>query len=297
MEDRLIACRTSQGTGFGVIASCAPTSVVDSSRAGRLQIDASFARSAFVVLPTSLDILDGLGHDEMVLADGETMTRRRLIAALDLGGVLTTDPIETTLDLLSARHGLATEEVDRVRKQAWKQVAHGPPTSIPDEQRVDLERSFWGELIIKPLGLTESPESLATLLRNEATRLLDPKWPETLAELQNESVEFAILSNNVAFTYDVQMDLGLRPFFNLDHVFLSCNLGCSKSAGARFFQRALDELAVDPRDCLYFDDRLHNLTAAASLDIAGVHVPEAMQQTAAYVARIVRTAMRSYKPC
>ncbi|MBN2086314.1 MAG: HAD-IA family hydrolase [Anaerolineales bacterium] len=93
---------------------------------------------------------------------------------------------------------------------------------------------------------------------------LDPSFVETAEQLSRDFA-LAVLSNDIA-----EWSARLRRKHNLDRLFqavvVSDEVGVRKPA-PEIYRILLGRLQADGKDCVFIDDRIQNLTAAAALGI------------------------------
>lgn len=99
-------------------------------------------------------------------------------------------------------------------------------------------------------------------VRCEGYRLL-PGMADLLDALQGR-VECYIASNYPVWIEQMGADLGLDRWIR--KVYASCNLRLRKPDPA-FFLAILDDLALQPQECLFVDDRADNCDAAAGVGL------------------------------
>lgn len=190
--------------------------------------------------------------------------------ALDLGGIVTNDPMETVTEEVTRRHRLAPARVEAARRGPWDRFSTGPACSAPAEEQEWVRLEFWGS-IIRDLGLPESPADLDALM-GATLKLLDDRWLPLLEALQQQNFTVWIVSNQVCFIAARQLALGLRPFIAPERLLLSNDIGYVKSSG-RPFDLLLERSGLNPADLLFFDDRCGNVKEALRRGIPSVWLP------------------------
>ena len=95
--------------------------------------------------------------------------------------------------------------------------------------------------------------------------------PDLLRALREKGHTIATASNYPVW-YDVlDAKLGLSDL--VDQHGVSYRLGCRKP-NPEFYIRLMDQLEVEPHQCVFVDDRIENVLAAEALGMKGCHVRE-----------------------
>ncbi|MFC4910425.1 HAD family hydrolase [Actinomadura gamaensis] len=206
------------------------------------------------------------------------MTPRAVIT--DWGGVLTS-PLNQAVDAW-----LAADRVDadgyRSVMRAWvKQAYDGTGTNpihgledgslAPDE----FERLLAAELRTVDGG----PVTAAGLIERMFAGFAPvEEMYALLEEVRAGGARTALLSNSWGNVYPRDRWTGL-----FDAVVISCEVGMRKPDEA-IFRHAVDLLGLDPAECVFIDDIVHNTRAAESLGMHGVHHTTASETRAALTA-------------
>ena len=86
---------------------------------------------------------------------------------------------------------------------------------------------------------------------------------EFLNTIRDHGIKLACLSNDVAeWSVLLRKRHGLEAYF--DHWFISGDLGVRKPDEG-IYKIMIDQLGVEPGNCVFLDDRVHNLRAAKNL--------------------------------
>ncbi|PRX96193.1 HAD family hydrolase [Allonocardiopsis opalescens] len=97
---------------------------------------------------------------------------------------------------------------------------------------------------------------------------IDPEAVELIEELAADGVRLALLSNA---PHDMAALLRSSPVAErFERLFFSCDLGLTKPDPA-IYRHVLAELAVEPSELVFADDRAENVAAAAALGIRAHH--------------------------
>ena len=99
--------------------------------------------------------------------------------------------------------------------------------------------------------------------------------PETLTAVKNKGYRMAIVSNHRKWLPDYLAEIGLSNFF--ETIIVSDIVGISKP-DVRIMQIALDELKLDPSECLYVGDHPFDVLCAknAGIDCAWIASPDSI---------------------
>jgi HAD superfamily hydrolase (TIGR01509 family) len=128
---------------------------------------------------------------------------------------------------------------------------------------------FWSALQDE-LGLPA--EAVAELVGADY-RSMYSGYPETryvLSEVRRRELRVVVLSNNpVADLRGPLESLGLTGL--VDEAFTPEDVGAAKPS-LTAYRRVLDALAVDARECVFVDDELPNVMAAAELGLHAFHI-------------------------
>lgn len=200
----------------------------------------------------------------------------------DIGGVLAHDVWQHLLldndGVRSKYPDLDENELERVGKLLWEAFAYLPETQRSNWQA--LERQYWGQFIRYFDG--HLPQNVSTeefiQMTDDFIRPVEGMIP-LLERLQLKGIDLAICSNNNEFWFRRQMDkLGLHRFFSPSKIILSCRIGVSKSS-PRFemFHAATDALRVVKAQCVFVDDKDHNVKRAQQCGMIGILFTNAPQ--------------------
>jgi putative hydrolase of the HAD superfamily len=194
------------------------------------------------------------------------MTRREVSAVLfDLGGVVFDSPLDGfavyEAEAGLPRHFIRTRNSTNSDTNAWARFERGELT------REEFVTAF-------------EAEALAAGHRLDGHRVLEslqgdlrPVMMQALQRLNTESIPTAAVTNNVAPMATGDRDVSeLLALF--DVVVESSVVGVRKPEEA-FYRIALDQLEVEPHECVYLDDLGVNLKPARAMGMTTVKVLDA----------------------
>jgi putative hydrolase of the HAD superfamily len=183
----------------------------------------------------------------------------------DLGGVLVTDIWEPLRDWLVARYGLARPDVEAFGKA----VVWDPEFACrPDH----TDEAVLYDRIIRRFNLPITPDAMADRVGGFVRPI--PGMMDRLRDLKGRGLTVGICSNNTEFWYARQRDvLGLEDHVDPGRIVLSCRAG-EKKKNAKIFRDAVAAVETDAAACLFVDDRIKNVEAAAALGMTAVHLPD-----------------------
>ncbi|MDR0862849.1 MAG: HAD-IA family hydrolase [Oscillospiraceae bacterium] len=117
-----------------------------------------------------------------------------------------------------------------------------------------------GDAFMRSLGFTDTQGAVREYIENHLT--LDPTF-HAFAKRFSEEYDFALLSNDVSEKSEY-----IREYHDIKRYFkaaiVSANVGCRKP-DAKIYEIALERLGVAARDCIFVDNSVANLIAAASV--------------------------------
>jgi len=175
----------------------------------------------------------------------------------DWGNVLAENPFPGMLAYFSARFGVPEETLAEIYRDYDEAFTTGRLA----------EQDLWDQ-VARRLRLPAAPRAD---LWETAIRTVYRPFPEMLdlvARLKQAGYRTALLSNTEEGGARFFHTLGYGPLF--DAVLLSCREGLRKP-DPRFFQLALDRLALPAARCVFTDDRLDFVQAAAALGLHGLY--------------------------
>jgi putative hydrolase of the HAD superfamily len=178
------------------------------------------------------------------------------------------------------RHGIAVdpERARRLMVEVWQELAcSADPAQDRFSSHPEGERGWWKRLLermCEHLGAPPpSPFAAAELFHRFGSRdayEVYPEVPGVLAALRERGVRLGVVSNWDSRLPKVLEDLGLARF--LDAVVWSGRVGAEKP-DRRIFQRALDELEVEPGEALHVGDgRLEDVEGAVAAGLRALHL-------------------------
>jgi putative hydrolase of the HAD superfamily len=174
---------------------------------------------------------------------------------LDYGQVLSTAPPEDEWDRLRRAAGEAGEDPGRFHSSYWEHR--------PAYDRADTTVEEYWSLV---LGRAPGPEQMEELIRWDVAIWLHPHDPSVAAahRAAGRGWRLALFSNApVEVAAGIDALEWLEPF---ERRFYSCRIGRIKPE-ADAYRRVISELAVDPADIVFFDDRPPNVEVAAGMGI------------------------------
>jgi putative hydrolase of the HAD superfamily len=185
----------------------------------------------------------------------------------DWGGVLTS-PLN---DAVGAWLAADRIDADRYRTvmRAWVAQAYDGDGTNPIHGLEDgslapeeFERLLAAELLTVDGGPVAAPGLISRMFG--AFSPVEPMY-EALRAARSAGARTALLSNS--WGNDYPRDLFADLF---DAVVISCEVGMRKP-DERIFRHALGLLGLDAAECVFIDDIEHNIRAAESLGIRGIH--------------------------
>ena len=185
----------------------------------------------------------------------------------DLFGTLTDmspwfESNKSILEQIAAMFSLPSDDFRRL----WHETAYdrniGNYSSIEDNV----------EYICKKLGIQPNDtriRSAAKLRHNFIASMIKPKEEalNVLLSLKTRSYKIGLISNCSPETPKIWEETPLAPHF--DVAMFSCSVGINKP-DPRIYYLALEQLAVEPVECLYVDDNLEPLEGALRIGMAAV---------------------------
>ncbi len=125
---------------------------------------------------------------------------------------------------------------------------------------------FWARLI-EHFGLSLTREQIQGLIELDVLSwtVINQETIEYIKDLQTKRIKLAVLSNMIcdALRYIEQNHNWLNYF---EHRFFSCDLQMCKPQLA-IYKHCLDEMGLEPNECLFIDDTQENLDGAARYGI------------------------------
>lgn len=174
---------------------------------------------------------------------------------LDYGQVLSTAPPDDEWDRLRRAAGPAGADPDSFHSLYWEHR--------PEYDRGDLTvEQYW----IRVLGLPPSPAQMDELFRWDVAIWLHAHEPavEAAHRAAKRGWRLALFSNApVEVAAGIDALEWLAPF---ERRFFSCQIRAIKPEPAAY-RHVLKELAAEPGDVVFFDDRPPNVEAARALGI------------------------------
>lgn len=178
----------------------------------------------------------------------------------DFGGVLIKNSDNDLANSMSAKLGCSPEEI---LKTIGDLSDEGMPGSINEEEF--LRRFFDSLNRVMPSTVEEA--------RNY---FVYPENYQPMEGMQNlvheikvwDNVQVYVLSDCIASVAGVNLEQlrKLYPEFPEENIFFSCKIGASKRGNQAFaFKKFLEMTKLDPRSCLFIDDKETYSTAARSL--------------------------------
>ena len=178
----------------------------------------------------------------------------------DFDGVMSGYDVPRRLDALAGLSGLSRDEVyGRVWLSGFEDDADAGVYPDPKDYLANFGLR---------LGMTLTRQQWI-----EARRAAMQHWPgmHRLVEQLSRDVRIALLTNNGPLTRDAFDELApdtLRLFE--PHLFFSYEFGTKKPDPA-IFRSVAQRLGVEPRECLFVDDKPHNARGAREAGMTGIH--------------------------
>lgn len=202
----------------------------------------------------------------------------------DFGGVLTT-PLIGAFEAMERESGLTLEELVNAMKALWERDGEHPMFELECGRITEAEfsRRITSEL--------RSQGSLDVDLSNFSQAFFSGLEPnhemiEFMRELAGTERRMALLTNNVR-----EWEPYWRSMAPVDELFEividSAYVDCRKPE-PEIYHLTLEQLALEPRECLFIDDVEINCNAASELGIEVVHF-----QTTEQAVREIRSALGS----
>lgn len=178
-----------------------------------------------------------------------------MLYIFDMGGVVTTN---ASIDEKIAGHlGVNVEDFRKDSKDLFEKCSDG---------LIDT-REFW-RLYSERTGVKVTTDwfhwCFHPVLNEDTVRLI-----KKLKELGNRVV---CGTNTISAHYFNHIERGDYAYF--DQTYSSCAMGVSKPDTA-FWKIILDAEEVEPKDAVFFDDKIENCRAAESMGIKAVHFTDA----------------------
>lgn len=152
------------------------------------------------------------------------------------------------------------------------------PTAWVEFERDEIDEETFAEIFLP--GEQFDYAALKETLR-DAYRFIDGIEP-LLRELEDAGVEMHALSNYPVWWKLIEEKLELSRFMGWD--FVSCKTGHRKPS-AEAYLTPVRQLDVEPRTCLFVDDRERNCEGARAVGMAAVRFQNANQLRTALVER------------
>lgn len=206
----------------------------------------------------------------------------------DVGGVLAYDIweylfLDKEKGIVSLYKELDRNKVEQIGKDLWEMFANDKKRGEKFSGNPEAcEKMYWAEFI-KRSGIQEEPQTFIKM-SNDFIKPIEG-MDKILDMLQAKNINLAICSNNIDFWYRRQMQKSnLKRFFQDDKVILSCRIGFSKSSpGLEMFRAVSNALELDPKYCVFVDDRQNNIKLAQKHGMTGILFPPETQYGAQYL--------------
>lgn len=198
----------------------------------------------------------------------------------DMGGVLTYDVWEhllldnpnkeDKLEGIASKYCLGENLVEEIGKELLNKFAYTLKPTREGEYNSWSEKEYWEEFIQRT-GVNATVNDFIEMTDKFIRPIKDFESMERILEsLKKSGTDLAILSNNTEFWAKRQIEkLNLYRFFSESKVILSCRIGAQKT-DSKMFKTVLDALGCVPEECIFVDDRPHNVKAAKRLGMIGV---------------------------
>ncbi|WP_033423890.1 HAD family hydrolase [Actinomadura flavalba] len=196
------------------------------------------------------------------------MTPKAVIT--DWGGVLTS-PLRDAVALWLERDGIDAVRYKAVMRawveQAYDGGAFNPIHGLEDGSLAtdEFERLLAAELTTVDGGPVAPAGLISRMFAGFAP--VEPMYA-TLRRARARGVRTALLSNSWGNDYPRHLFADL-----FDDVVISCEVGMRKP-DAEIFRLAVERLGLEPGECVFIDDIVHNIRAAESVGLHGVHHTE-----------------------
>jgi HAD superfamily hydrolase (TIGR01509 family) len=209
----------------------------------------------------------------------------------DLGGCLFPDYLDAACQILVSKHGVSPDLAENAKQRLWNRHAYQRRANEATDIAVtdaDTEAQAWTDFAAHA-GIDASAEEIISTTA-ECARPLDPGYEGLMERLQNHGIILGVISNNTRFFWNRQRAaLSLERFVPLHRVVLSCDHGVSKtSPGLDLFKTAVEASGVKASECIFVDDRAHNIECAlrAGFAMAILH-PKSVPWGSTYITKIL----------
>ena len=202
-------------------------------------------------VPTRANFIQGSTLSRCTNQKDESMIRAIIF---DIGGVLIDDPSTEMVNYYAGALGVPQQNCVNVLRKVWDVWHTGQIT----EQEV--WRRMSSDLHIPPYN----GDALWLKGFKHAYRER-PEMFALLTQLKQQGYTIALLSNTEP---PIMQYLKEHPYEHVDVGFYSCEIGISKPAKA-IYERVLQQLAVQPQEAIFIDDRQENVDSAISVGIHG----------------------------
>jgi putative hydrolase of the HAD superfamily len=198
--------------------------------------------------------------------DRETTGLRGLV--VDWGGVLTTD-VRVAVGAWAQAEGVAVSDV-RSAFQRWLGPAEAEreiANPVHLLERGELESAAFERYLAEQLATTDghAVEPAGLLRRMFAHFTRSPAMSALVWRARDAGIATALLSNSWGNSYPDDVFDGM-----FDTVVISGEVGMRKPE-QRIYLHTCERLGLRPDECVFVDDLPHNVTAAVTAGMVGVH--------------------------
>jgi len=180
----------------------------------------------------------------------------------DWGGVIADDPGDEFLAQLLRDIGATGEQIDQIFKSYMRAFMRGEIS----------EAAYWQSLRDE-FGLVID-DTISHKFTEWSGLKANKDILDLAAQLKEDGYKIAILSNVIEPTYNVIKTAGYYDIF--DEVIASFQVGYAKP-DPEIYRIAVDRLGVNPRECIFIDDKELCLAPARELGIKTILATSAVQ--------------------
>jgi HAD superfamily hydrolase (TIGR01509 family) len=218
----------------------------------------------------------------------------------DVGGVITYDLWEhvcfnpsNSKELpasLAERFDIPVSELERVGKALW--IAYECRALTEGQSPADMEREYWERFLseIPALRGKMAVDDLIDMAESFIQPIDSKGMTSLLDELKATGIHLAICSDNCEFWFPKQAEnLKFYDYFEKENIVLSCDYGVTKKdPNYLMFNKVCASMHLSPDECIFVDDRIHNVVRANERGLTGIYFPSHSKQGFAYLENLLK---------